>query len=388
VTITPLGASVSVTAPTRAVAPRILGEIRLVTGRSRHLRIAVLVALVVVLPLTITSSVWLSVLALAGISAIVVIGLNVLTGYAGQISLGQAVFVGVGSYTAAYLGDRHGLPMPVWLLGTAAVGAVVGAVVGPIALRVRGPYLIFVSLALLAIGQWVFSDWTSFTNGSTGEPAFLKTSIGPVNFAALKIGSRVYSAAGLCLLIWLIVLICLWLASNVDRSRVGRAMRAVRGNEAAASAAGISLGRTKISAFAVSAAMAAVAGALLAAQTQYVSPGSFDLSTSLTYLVVLMLGGSGTRLGPIIGALAVGALQQGLTDVGPSLPFIAANGSQGSFTVAQLTQAVLGLVLVGVLAFQPRGLAALWTVVGRLRRRAQPGPLRSPAESENAGARP
>lgn len=368
-----------------AASQRVVAEIRLVSGRTRHLRIAALPVAAVFVPLSIADPAWLSVVSLAGISAIVVIGLNVLSGYAGQISLGQAVFVGVGAYTAAYLGGQLHLPLPVWLLGSAVVGAVIGAAVGPIALMVRGPYLIFVSLALLAVGQWVFVDWTSFTGGSTGLTAFLPSSIGPVDFGALRLGNQVYSAdAGTGVLIWLVVLVCLLLASNIDRSSSGRAMRAVRGNEVAAAAVGISLARSKIAAFAVSAAMAAVAGALLAAQTQYVSPGSFDLGTSLTYLVILMLGGSGTRFGPIVGALAIGALQQVLTELGPALPFVAANGAQHGFTVAQLTQVVLGVVLVCVIAFQPRGMAALWPALasraGRLlgarTARPTPGPAR------------
>lgn len=338
---------------------RVLTELRAV---ALPLLIAVLA---VAIPLNVGNAAWLSVFAFAGISALVAIGLNVLTGYTGQISLGQAAFVGLGSYTAVVLGSRWHLPLLVWLLGSALAGGLLGALSGPLALRIRGPYLIFVSLALISLGQYVFTTWSSVTGGTAGITSVLPLRIGSVDFGGLTVGGEHYSSTqSIIVLTWLVAAVAVLVDSHLSRGRVGRALKAVRDNEVLASSLGIRAARCKIFAFAVGGALAATAGALYAAQSGYVTPGDFGLQQSVQYLIVLVVGGIGTQAGPVLGALVLGAIPQLLTQYAGSLPYVASASAVGSthFTISvdQLSDVIYGLLLVGVLLLAPRGLATLW----------------------------
>ena len=327
------------------------------------------VAVYAVVPLRV-SDYWLAVLNLAGIAAVGALGLNLLTGYAGQLSLGHAAFLGTGAYAAAALGGSGaasgalglGLPLPVWLAGAAAVGAATGLAAGLFAIRVRGHTLAIVTLALVFVGQHVFRTWTSVTGGNAGRADL------PSAVSALP-GSPEQAWFWL---VWAVVAVTALVSANALRSRAGRAMVAVRDREGAAAVLGVDVNRTKVTAFVVSSAMAAVAGALYASYKHYVGPEDWGLLVSIQYLAMVLIGGMGTVGGPVLGALAVTALPRLVEQVSGVLPFVAEGTGRG-MTVAQLDQLLFGVLIVAFVLAEPRGLAHL---VRRAKRMQPSAPAR------------
>jgi branched-chain amino acid transport system permease protein len=331
-----------------------------VTVRPWFLPAALAVVAYVVLPLRVDDY-WLAVLNLAGIAAVGAVGLNLVTGYAGQLSLGHAAFLGTGAYAAAALGATDGrfgfgLPLPVWLAGAAAAGAAAGLVAGLFAVRVRGHTLAIVTLALVFVGQHVFQTWTSVTGGNAGRADL------PSAASALP-GSPEQAWFWA---VWAAVAAATLLTANVVRSRAGRAMVAVRDREGAAAMLGIDVNRTKVVAFVASSAMAAVAGALYGSYKHYVGPEDWGLLVSIQYLAMVLIGGAGTIAGPVLGALAVTALPRLVEQVSGVLPFVATGTGRG-LTVAQLDQLLFGVVIVAFVLAEPRGLAHLGARVTRHR---------------------
>jgi branched-chain amino acid transport system permease protein len=324
--------------------------------------LAGLLVLALVVPLSVTSPLWIGVLTFAGIYALAAVGLNVLTGYTGQLSIGQAAFVAVGAYAAVVVGGRYDLPLAVWFPATVAAGALVGGLVGPLALRIRGPYLIFVSLALLALVQFALRNGGSFTGGAGGIAAELPLRLGPLDFGGLTFGRTSWRRdQSLCLLVWVAVVAAVGLAANLVKSRAGRAMRAVRDDEVAAAAAGMSVARAKVGAFVVAGALAAAAGGFYAVQVRFISPEPFDVLFSVQLLTAVVVGGVRTPAGPIVGALVLGALPQ-LTDrLADPLPLVGEPGLSSTFTISptQFEHLLTGVLLVALLVWEPGGLAAL-----------------------------
>lgn len=341
----------------------VAAELRLTRNSWERAAVAILFTAAVALPLLLSSNFWLSVLVFAGISAIAAIGLNLLTGYAGELSLGHAFFVAVGAYGAVFFGYTHGQPLVVWLLAVAAVGAGAGALLAPVALRIRGVYFVVVTIGLAFFGIYLFNNWNSVTGGPGGTAAVVPLSIGSLNFGALDVAGHTFSRQqSLCVLIWLMVSIALLVVKNVSRSRAGRAMQATRDNNLAAEVVGISLFRVKAAAFIVSSALAAVAGGLLAAVIQYVEPDQFNLELSLQYLSILIVGGVASTFGPVLGALVVGALPELLNRFGGGIPFVKSNtdfGGGWGLSTAQFTVFSYGVLLVLFLLLEPRGLVVL-----------------------------
>ncbi len=327
-----------------------------------------LLALYLLLP-TVVSEFQLDVANRVGYFAIGAIGLNLLTGYTGQVSLGHGFFVGVGAYAAVYFGTQHGWPLLAWLPMAALVGGLIGAFIGPFALRLRGNYLAIVTLGMLFVGEHVFNNWESVSGGGAGTTVAAPLKIGSLDFANLKIGSTVYSRnQGLFFLIWGVVAVVLLLTRNVVRTRPGRALQAVRDRDLAAEIIGVSQARYKVSAFAVSSMLAAVAGAFYAVIQQYVSPSEFGgqigLFLSIQFIAIIIVGGVGTLYGSVLGAFVVGALPRVIENLSTNLdlPFVSGDkgGDPGFLTVFSLNQMLFGLLIVAFLLFEPRGLAAVW----------------------------
>ena len=347
-----------------AVSPSaVAAELRLTRNWSQRVLLGVLFAVAVGLPLALSSGFWISVLTFAGISAVAAIGLNLLTGYAGELSIGHSFFVAVGAYAAVFFGSTHGQTLVVWLLGVAAVGAGAGALLAPVALRIRGVYFVVVTIGLVFFGIYVFNNWNSLTGGPGGIAAVMPLSIGPLDFGGLELAGHTFTRQqSLCVLIWLMVSLALLVVKNISRSRAGRAMQATRDNDLAAEVVGISLFRVKAGAFIVSSVLAALAGGLLAAEIQYVEPDQFNLDLSLQYLSILIVGGMASTYGPVIGALVVGALPELLNRFGGSVPLVKANtefGGGWGLSTAQFTVFSYGILLVAFLLAEPRGLAVL-----------------------------
>lgn len=352
-------------------------ELRLFQSRWSLVGALVFLAAIVAVPLSTADPFLLALGATGGIYAVGAIGLNLLMGYAGQISLGHAFFVSVGAYAAVAVGALAQLPLPVWLLGAAAAGGLAGALVGPFALRLRGLYQIVLTLGLVYVGLYVFTNWDSLTGGPNGTSADLPMVLGPIDFAAPQLGPMTYSSAqGLFILAWLCVAVSLLVVRNVIRSRPGRAMLAVRDGELAAEVAGAPAKRSKVNAFALSGAVAGLAGALLVAQLSYVAPAQFNLQMSISFLVMIIVGGVGTTWGPVIGAVLVSAIPLVIKEYSEYVPLLKSDfDTAGGFGLreAEFNLLTYGLLLFLFVLIEPRGLAHVGRrVTDRLRRRTAP----------------
>jgi branched-chain amino acid transport system permease protein len=337
-------------------------DLRLFGSPAAKAGLAAMLLVLLLLPTVVQDDFWLSVLIYSGITAIGAIGLNLLTGYCGQISLGHAFFIGAGAYCAALVGGDLGLPLPLWLLASAAVGAVLGGFIGPFALRLRGHYLAIVTLGLVFIGEHLWRNLTEVTGGNNGTSVLASPTIGPVDLGALEIAGENYSRnQGYFWLVWVLVALVALLAKNLARTRPGRALCAVRDHDQAAEVIGVRAGRYKIGAFMVSSAIASMAGALFGSYQQHVSPDEWTLLLSIQYIAIIIVGGLGTIFGSILGAIFVGALPALIDEYSELIPGVAGSaGGDGFISVFALNQAIFGVLIVLFLVFEPRGLAGIW----------------------------
>jgi branched-chain amino acid transport system permease protein len=328
---------------------------RMLPTRTARLALVSLAALWLLLPQWSSDS-QLSILSYAGVAAIGAIGLNLLTGYAGQLSLGHAFSFAVGAYTTRWLGTDHGLPILVWLPAAALVGAAAGALVGPVALRVRGHYLAVVTLGLVFVGQYVFTQWRSLTGGTSGTS--ITGAIPAFDTPTFTLGGSVYSRdQGLFWLIWAVAGIAALLARNLVRSRPGRALQAVRDRDLAAEALGVSLPRYKIGAFVVASAYAAVAGALYGVLQVAVQPSDFGLQLSVQYIAMILIGGLGSIGGAVVGAVLLGSLP-------PLIQNFTQTHTVPVVPVASLNTMIFGALIILFVLLAPRGLAAWFARTG------------------------
>lgn len=325
------------------------------SGFSRFWVVALL-ALLGAAPFLLTDF-WLSVASSAAIAALGAIGLNLLTGYTGQVSLGHAFFIGLGAYTAGYLGGDKGLPVLVWLPVAGVLGAAVGLVVGPFALRLKGLYLAIVTIGLVFLGEHLFLNLRFITGGPQGRDV-PSPEIGGLSFA--QIGGLSRDQSFYLFVVPLVVVGALF-AKNVARSRPGRAFQAIRDREIAAAVIGVNLARYKVAAFALSSFYAAVAGALLGSYLQYVTPQQFNLVMSIEYVAMIIVGGVGTIMGSILGAVFITMIPRLIDEFGDALPFLSASSTGSGLSGAALKQIIFGVLIVVFLVVEPRGLAGIWT---------------------------
>jgi branched-chain amino acid transport system permease protein len=340
-------------------------DLRLFRSRASQVGVLVLALLWLLLPLQLEDA-WLTILNYVAVFAIGGIGLNLLTGYTGQVSLGHAFFMGIGAFTGAFLGT-NGWPFLVWLLVAAVLGAGIGALIGPVALRLHGNYLAIVTIGLLFLGEHILVTWHAFSGGPSGSRARVPLTVGPLDFNELVLfGTEYERAQGRFWLMWFIVGVFALIAKNITRSRPGRAMQAIRDRDIAAEVVGISLVRYKLGAFAVSSAMASVAGALFATVIlNHIRPAQFGgtagLVLSIQFVAVIIIGGMGTIYGSVLGAFVVGGLPQLIQKFSTSLPFLKESPtSDGLITVASFNNALFGLLVIVFLLAEPLGLAGLW----------------------------
>ncbi|MFD2350580.1 branched-chain amino acid ABC transporter permease [Nonomuraea ferruginea] len=245
----------------------------------------------------------LEVLAVAYVLAIGAIGLNIVTGYAGQVSLGHAFFVAIGAYTAAALsglpgGDTIGYGISeiwIWLPAAGLVAAAAGVLVAPLATRLRGLYLAIVTLGLVFLGEHVFKEWQELTGGvGVGREAAVPALLGVRLDQDGALGTREQQ---LYLLMLVLLVVFAVAARNLARSRVGRAFAAIRDRDIAAAVIGVPLTRYKVLAFGVSSFYAGCAGGLLFTVSGYVEPGSFSLLLSVQFIAMVLIGGVATVSG-------------------------------------------------------------------------------------------
>lgn len=302
------------------------------------------------------------------VMAIAGIGLNLLTGYAGQISLGHPFFMAVGAYTGAVVSGVPGsivigweLDLSLALLLSAIVPGIIGLVVAPLATRVRGLYLAVLTLGLLMLGEQIFKQWAAVTGGSgVGRAGAVPVLFGNDLNATYAVGPLLIAPHVSLYLICLVLLVVLAVAArNLARSRSGRAFAAVRDRDIAAEIMGVNLLRTKTLAFVLSSAYAGVAGCLYAILIGRVAPEQWNILMAISLLAIVVIGGVSTITGTLIGAAFVVLLPRMLEWVAPWLPFVS-TGSGGLITIFQLQSMLFGALIVLFLILEPRGLFGLW----------------------------
>jgi branched-chain amino acid transport system permease protein len=338
-----------------------------VSDLPRRIGLAVLLLVALALPLFLENF-WLQMGLFVMAAAIGAVGLTLLVGVAGQLSLGHAAFAAIGAYVYVWATSDStptlagaGLPPIVGLVLAVGVAALVGFVFSPVASRLRGIYLGLATLGLVFLVRHLLLNLERWTGGFTGR------NVEPFTLGGFSFSNRdpdYLAIAGvefqglhrLWYLFLVLTLLAAWLATNLRSSRTGRAWANVRDSETAAAAMGIAVARHKASAFVVSSGYAGLAGALLALAYGRLSPDLFSLTLSVDFLVMIVLGGLGSVGGAVVGALFVTALPLVLAQYSSSLPFLAAPGS-GGLDPATLSRFLYGVAIILVLIFLRGGLA-------------------------------
>ncbi len=313
---------------------------------------------------------WLSTLVFVLIEALAALGLEVLTGRTGQVSLGHAAFLLVGAYTAAMLGVNFHLTAALWIPAAGVAAGIIGGITAFFSFRLRGLYLAIVTIGLVYIGQDVAQNWTTVSGGSGGR-SLAAPSFGPLQFSkGITIAGLGITTNGLFYYLALLLLaIAMWYVRNLGRSRRGRDMIAVRDHELASAVLGANVRRTKTMAFVVSSVMAGVAGALYGSFLGFVQPSQFDLLLSIQFVVMIVVGGMGTLWGPVLGSLFVVGLPALLQNEVAALPFLAGGTRTSGMPVSDASAIVYGVLLVVFLLVEPRGVVGLAQRLGSLARR-------------------
>jgi len=290
---------------------------------------------------------WLGVANLIGITAIAAIGLNILLGYCGQLSIGHAGFIAVGAYTAAILTNVLELPFLVGLIAAGLMAGFIGLIFGLPSLRVKGFYLAIATIAAQFIIIWVINHM-EITGGFIG-----------IGVPYASIGGFVFDTeASQFYLIMVIAVMCTFLAKNLTRTRIGRAFVAIRDNDLAAEVMGVNLFFYKLLAFFIGCFFAGIAGSLLAHWIGFMNTEQFSLMESILYIGMIIIGGLGTTMGSILGVIFIRLLQQGMMFVAPTIeaaiPALPAGFATG------IAPMLFGLIIVLFLILEPRGIAHRW----------------------------
>src|SRR5712691_11153425 len=281
-----------------------------------------------------------------GITIVVATGLNILAGSSGQVSLGQAGFYALGAYTGAILATRLGLGFWIALPLAAVVAAAVGVVLAVASLRVSGPYLAMVMIAFGIIVEHGLIEWDALTLGFGGIANIPRPRLGPLE---LTLPLYYYVVA-------LAVVVSLALARNLERSTWGRAFVAVRDSEIAAESVGLNPYWVRTVAFTLSAAFAGTGGCLYAHLAGFVSPDSFTMQASILFLLIVLFGGLGRVMGPVVGSIVLIVLPELL------------------HRFADYRLVLYGLLLLGSIYFLPNGVVGLLPRAYARRLPKTPGP--------------
>ncbi len=344
---------------------------------------------------------WLFVLDSTMIFAIGALGYNMLTGMAGQVSLGHSFFMGIGAYVAVILGGPEGrslwglgLPMWIWLPAAGIAATVVGVLVAPTAVRLRGLYLAIVTLGLIFIGQHIFRAVPFITGGAQlGRDwprlqwRVWKEEEPLVDFSrdGTWFGLELSREAKTFFLLLGLTLVAVLVAKNIARSRAGRALEAIRDRDVAAEVMGVQGVPYKLLAFALSSFFAGACGALLASFVGRLIPESWDLFMAVQFVAIILIGGAGTVSGTLLGSFFVVAVPRIVENVTEFLSNQVAEGGwfrlpadllitggSGDFGIVstaaqgpglspfQMNLVLYGLLIIGFLIFEPHGLFGIW----------------------------
>lgn len=325
-------------------------ELALRATKAEYARLALMIAALLLIPF-IMDNYWMSVINGILIAVIGAVGLNILVGYTGQISLGQGGFLAVGAYTSVILSDRIGLPTPLAIAFAVLMTAVVGTFFGLPGLRLKGLYLAIATLASQKIIEFIIRRWDWLTEGR-----------GYINVDRLEVlgfqvgGRQVFEQQWYWILLFFAVLAVLT-ARNLLRTGLGRSFMAVRDQDIAAEAIGVNLTRAKLTAFAISSGYVGLAGALMAHYTEVVTWERFTLDVSILYLAMIIVGGLGSVAGAVYGAIFMTLLpvliRGWANDLSGVFPFL-------SNQLPAIQNAAFGLIIILFLIFEPRGLDRIW----------------------------
>jgi branched-chain amino acid transport system permease protein len=315
--------------------------------KAEYVRLALLAAFAVVLPFSLDQY-WLSYVNLILLAAIAAVGLNILTGYTGLVSLATAGFLGVGAYTTANLTTRAHWPMPVSVIAATLLAAAIGALFGLPALRLKGLYLAISTFAAQVILLNRFRGWTWLTQGHGNIAAGYPTIGGEQIRSDFKWYWILLVVTGLVVLAGI----------NLFRTGLGRAFIAIRDQDIAAEVMGVPVGKYKVLAFSIACGLAGLSGALQAHYRTIVTWENYEIGTSFIFVAMIIVGGLGSVSGAVYGAAFMTWVPAYITRIGQSL-----QDTSFSFLIRKLPAvqlALFGLVLVVFLLFEPRGLARLW----------------------------
>ncbi len=287
-----------------------------------------------------------------GIYAIAALGLNLLIGYTGQISLGHGAFFGVGAYAAAILATRAGFPFWLSIPAAGLITALVGMVFGLPSARLKHLYLCIATLAGQIIIEYLFVQWDSLTNGAEG-----------IIIGDTKIfGIDLVNDRSFFFVIFVCLVIMTWMAVNLIRTRFGRAFIAVRDNDRAAEGMGIPIFKYKLLSFAISSFYAGFAGALFAYYMMSITPEPFNFTLSIDFIAMIIIGGLGSMPGSIFGTIFIVILNELLSYATEVLMNVGVSTGL-AITVAPLREFVFGLAIVLFIIFEPKGLTEVWRIV-------------------------
>lgn len=284
------------------------------------------------------------------IAVIGAVGINILTGFTGQISLGQGAFLGVGAYTSAYLTAKMGLSFWVGVPAAGLVTAMCGMVFGIPSLRLKGLYLAIATLASQFILEWIFVRWESVTGGSYGITV-PRPSIAGYTFA---------SDLSYYYIVFVVAVVMVLFAVNLMRTKTGRAFMAVRDHYISAEIMGINLYKYRLLSFGISSFYAGVAGALFGHSLKFVTSEQFNIEVSVVYLAMIIIGGLGSIMGSIFGAVFMILLPKILSVF---TMFVSADFPSVAKLAIAFEHGIFGLIIVLFLIFEPDGLAHRWKMI-------------------------
>jgi branched-chain amino acid transport system permease protein len=317
------------------------------SSRPQKILLAVLLAIAVLLPLVIGSNRWITLMTVVVIYVVLASGLNIVVGFTGLLDLGYVAFYAIGAYYTAIIFNqvlkvKYGVDIDAYwwltwlnLLVGGLLAALAGVLIGYPTLRVRGDYLAIMTLGFGEIIRIVANNWVGLTRGPSGISGIPKPAFFGFQFSTQQ--SLYYLGLGLAL-------VSLWTISRIVRSRIGRVWTAIREDEIAAEAMGIHTSRYKLLSYATGAFFAGVMGVFFGHYLNYISPSSFMLMESFLILSLVVLGGMGNIVGPVLGAVIWIGLQEWLRD----FPFVQAH--------PEVRGIALGLILVLLMVFRPQGL--------------------------------
>jgi branched-chain amino acid transport system permease protein len=318
-------------------------------ARSTRIMVLLFLALIFSVPFY-SSNYLLDVANRIGIAVIGAIGLNILTGFTGLISLGNAAFMAIGAFSAGYLGIRFGLPFYLCIPLAGLLTALLGMVIGIPSLRIKGLYLAMATLAAHFIVEFLIVKWESVTGGVAG-----------LSIPTPHLGSFALSSdRHIFYLIYIVAVAAVFFARNLFRTKPGKAFIAIRDQAISAEVMGVNLLKYKLLSFGISSFFVGIAGALTAYQAKIISPETFPITVAIDYLGMIIIGGLGSVLGSIFGAVFITLLPEILrlvtTSLSTSFPDLIS-------VFSSLKELVFGILVIVFLIFEPAGIAARWHVI-------------------------